>query len=233
MLKAVLFDIDDTLFPTTEFALRARRDAVTAMVATGLEFPEQVVFEELLEVISEFSSNYDQHFNKLLNRLDPKGERHRNPALIVAAGVAAYHDTKFHNLVPFDDVIPLMEYIRSRGWICGIVTQGWTTKQAEKLIRLGLVPHLDRNAIFISDTIGINKPNPKLYQFAARSLDLVPKQVMYVGDNPAHDIAPAIALEMPAVFAKRSSKWREGPEQVKATHTVANFSELKLILEAY
>lgn len=231
MLKAVLFDIDDTLFPTTEFAMQARRDAVTAMVATGLDFPEEVVLAELLEVISEFSSNYDHHFNKLLNRLDPKGKRYNNPALVVAAGVAAYHDTKFNNLLPFDDVIPLMEYIRSRGWICGIVTQGWATKQAEKLVRLGLVPHLDRGAIFISDTIGINKPNPKLYQLAASSLDLVPSQVMYVGDNPAHDVAPAMALGMPAVFARRSSKWQDG--EVDATHTVNNFEELRAILTAY
>jgi putative hydrolase of the HAD superfamily len=231
MLKAVLFDIDDTLFPTSEFALQARRAAVTAMVGTGLHFPEDIVLAELLEVISEFSSNYDHHFNKLLNRLDPKGERHHNPALIVAAGVAAYHDSKFNHLHPFDDVIPLFEYIKSRGWVCGIVTQGWTTKQAEKLIRMGLVPYLDRDAIFISDTIGINKPNPKLYQLAARTLDLVPSQVMYVGDNPAHDIAPAMLLGMPAVWAKRCSKWK-GTE-VESTHEVDNFLELKTILESY
>jgi putative hydrolase of the HAD superfamily len=231
MLKAVLFDIDDTLFPTSEFALRARRDAVVAMVEAGLNFPEEVVLAELLEVISEFSSNYDHHFNKLLNRLDPKAERHNNPALIVAAGVAAYHDSKFHNLRPFEDVIPLMEYIKSRGWACGIVTQGWTTKQAEKLVRLGLVSLLDRDAIFISDTIGINKPNPKLYQLAARTLDLVPSQVMYVGDNPVHDIAPAMKLGMPAVWARRSSKWNG--DEVEATHIVDDFVTLKQILEAY
>ncbi|MDG1500755.1 MAG: HAD-IA family hydrolase [Planctomycetota bacterium] len=231
MLKAVLFDIDDTLFPTSQFALQARRDAVSAMVATGLQFPEEIVLAELLEVITEFSSNYDHHFNKLLNRLDPKGERHQNPALIVAAGVAAYHDSKFHNLRPFGDVVPLMEYIRARGWLCGIVTQGWTTKQAEKLIRLGVVPYLDRDAIFISDTIGINKPNPKLYQLAARSLDLVPSQVMYVGDNPDHDLAPALKLGMAAVWAKRSSKWQG--DDVDATHIVDDFVELREILEGY
>ena len=42
LLDAVFFDIDDTLFPTTEFAQRARWNAVKAMVAAGLELPEKL-----------------------------------------------------------------------------------------------------------------------------------------------------------------------------------------------
>ena len=36
-LKAILFDIDDTLFPSSEFAEKARRSAVEAMVDAGLD----------------------------------------------------------------------------------------------------------------------------------------------------------------------------------------------------
>ena len=38
-LKAIFFDIDDTLFSTTEFADRARRGAVDAMRRYGLRLP--------------------------------------------------------------------------------------------------------------------------------------------------------------------------------------------------
>ena len=65
-LDAVLFDIDDTLFSTTKFARRARNNAVRAMVAAGLGLSEAVVRAELDEVISEFTSNYDRHFDNLL-----------------------------------------------------------------------------------------------------------------------------------------------------------------------
>jgi putative hydrolase of the HAD superfamily len=47
-------------------------------------------------------------------------------------------------------------------------------KQAEKLVRLGIVRYLDPKAIFISDQIGISKPNPKLYLAALRELGLKP-----------------------------------------------------------
>lgn len=229
-IQAILFDIDDTLFPTTAFALEARKAAVQAMVAEGLGFPEELVFDELLEVIAEFSSNYSQHFNKLVQRLDPAGKRTPNADLVVAAGVSAYHDTKFRSLAPFEDVPRVLAFARERGWIVGVLSHGWTSKQAEKLVRLGLSNLFDPRAIFISEQIGINKPNPKLYTRACELLNLDPKSVIYVGDSPAHDVAPARSLGMTTVWARRASKWQATPEQVQADYVVDDFDELVEIL---
>ena len=229
-LAAILFDIDDTLFSTTEFARKARANAVRAMITAGLDLPEEVVLKELDEVLAEFSSNYEHHFDKLLQRLRPRCLERVNAALIVAAGVAAYHDTKFRELAPFDDVYPLFSDLRRIGMRLGIITHGWTVKQAEKLVRLGLVPYLDPKAIFISDQIGISKPNPKLYLTAVRDLGLAPEEVMYVGDSPEHDVAPPRSIGMITVWAKRAAK--HGLEKSGAVphHTIANFDELRRIL---
>lgn len=230
-IKAILFDIDDTLFPTSAFALEARRAAVRAMVDSGLGFSEEKVFAELLEVIAEFSSNYSEHFNKLVLRLDPSGERTPNIDLVVAAGVSAYHNTKFQSLQPFEDVPAVLEYARDRGWIVGVLSHGWTSKQAEKLVQLGIAKLFDPQAIFISEKIGINKPNPKLYARAAGELGLDPEEIIHVGDSPAHDVAPARSLGMTTVWARRASKWKATPEQVNADHTVEDFKQLLEILK--
>lgn len=229
-LRAVLFDIDDTLFSTTAFARRARQNAVTAMVAAGLDVPAEEVERELDEVLREFSSNYDHHYDKLLQRLRPSGIPGVNPALVVAAGVAAYHDTKFRELEPFDDVVPLLDSLRRAGCRVGIVTHGWTQKQAEKLVRLGLVDHLDSDAIFISDQIGISKPNPKLYQAALKELGLPAAEVMYVGDNPVHDIAPPASLGMVTVWSRRAAKSGLEGTDIEPDHIVDDFEELRAIL---
>ena len=229
-LRAVLFDIDDTLVATSSFAKIARRNAAAAMVEAGLSLPLEAVVRELDEVIAEFSSNYDHHFDKLIQRLDfDLGDK--NQALVVAAGVVAYHDTKFTELHPFDDVIPLLTDLRAAGILTGIITHGWTVKQAEKLIRLKLVPHFEPNAIFISDQIGISKPNPKLYLTALRTLGLEPGEVMYVGDSPAHDVAPAKALGMISVFSSRASRYDIEQTGVLPDHAVADFSELRTVLK--
>jgi len=228
-LRAVLFDIDDTLVATSSFAALARRNAAAAMVKAGLDVPLEDVVRELSEVIAEFSSNYDHHFDKLIQRLDVDLGG-KNQALVVAAGVVAYHDTKFKELRPFNDVIPLLTDLRAAGVLTGIITHGWTVKQAEKLIRLKLVPHFDPRAIFISDQIGISKPNPKLYQTALRTLGLEPGEVMYVGDSPAHDVAPAKSLGMISVFSSRASRYKIEETDVVPDHSVADFGELREIL---
>ena len=228
MLKAVLFDIDDTLVATTEFALRARRHAVRAMLNAGLRAGEEETLEELSEVISEFTSNYAHHYDKLLLRLPPEALEGLNRGLVVAAGVAAYHDTKIRELVPIEGASELLEDLTAAGVRVGIITHGWTVKQAEKLIRLGLIPHLDPEAIFISDQIGISKPNPKLYQVALARLGLEAGEVMYVGDNPENDVVPPARLGMKTVWARRASKQSESP--VEPDHVVEGFGELRRIL---
>ncbi len=228
-LLTILFDIDDTLFSTSAFAQRARRNAVRAMIAAGLDLPEEVVLRELEEVIAEFSSNYEHHFDKLLQRLRPRGLR-TNPALIVASGVAAYHDTKFRELVPYPDVLPLFQALGRARIQTGIITHGWTLKQAEKLVRLGLLPYLDSKAIFISDQIGISKPNPKLYSLVLDDLGRKPGEVMYVGDHPKHDIAPPHSLGMITVWARRGAKEGVTLGEIVPDHVVDDFEELRAIL---
>ena len=230
LLDAVLFDIDDTLFSTTQFARRARDNAVRAMVEAGLGFSEAVVRAELDEVIAEFSSNYDRHFDKLLQRLRPSALDRINPALIVAAGVAAYHDTKFRELKPFPDVVPLLSGLQKAGLRRGIITHGWTLKQAEKIVRLKLNEHLDQDAVFISDQIGISKPNPKLYQTALADLRLDARRVMFVGDSPTHDIAPPGKLGMVTVWSRRAAKVDLAGTGIEADHVVDDFEQLGEIL---
>ena len=229
-LRAVLFDVDDTLFSTTRFARKARTNAVRAMVGAGLDLPEEEVQRELDEVIAEFSSNYDKHYDQLLRRLRARAPLRVNPALIVAAGVAAYHDTKFRSLQPFEDVIPLLRFLGEAQVLRGVITHGWTIKQAEKLVRLGLTEHLEQNAIFISDQLGVSKPNPKLYGLALQELRLEPHEVMYVGDNPEHDVVPPQSLGMIAVWSRRAARHGIEGTGIHPDHVVGDFVELEKIL---
>jgi putative hydrolase of the HAD superfamily len=230
-LKAILFDVDDTLFGTTAFAKKARHNAVRAMIEYGLDVPEEHALAELQEVLKEFTSNYDHHFDKLLLRLSGEAKVSARRAMIVSAGVVAYHNTKFEGLAPFDDVRPLLDGLKQAGIVLGVVTHGWTAKQTEKLIRLDLaLPYFPAERVFVSDTVGINKPNPKLYARALASLGLAktPSAVMYVGDNPYHDVEPPASLGMKTVWCKRASKYTA--TEVQADHEVDNFEQLGDIL---
>ena len=229
-LRSIFFDVDDTLFSTTDFATKARRNALRAMIRAGLDLPEEEALRELQEVLGEFSTNYDHHFDRLLQRVRPRERVRSNPALIVAAGVAEYHDTKFRELKPFPDVIELLQALQKAGIQTGVITHGLAIKQAEKLVRLGLLPYLDTRAIFISDQVGISKPNPKLYAHALAEVGREPGEVMYVGDNPLHDVAPPQSLGLIAVWASRAAKHTLEGTNITPDHQIADFGELREIL---
>ena len=227
-LKAVLFDIDDTLYSTRDFAARARRNALESMRKLGLRIPIDELYAELEEVVREFGSNYDSHYGMLLRRIPPIAYRDVNPAILVAAAVAAYHDTKHELLVPHKDVLKLLKALARSSLIRGVISDGLEVKQAEKLLRLGVYSYLTPTAIFISEQIGISKPNPKIYSRACARLGIPPAQVLYVGNSMAQDIRPARRAGLHTVFTRRGG--REDDPAVTADHTIDNFDQLKQIL---
>lgn len=228
VLKAILFDIDDTLYSTRDFAARARRNALEAMRRLGLRIPMDKLTSELEEVVREFGSNYGLHYNLLLRRIPPVAYRDVNPGILVAAAVAAYHDTKERWLVPHKDAVTLLKALCRTSLVRGVISDGLEVKQAEKILRLGLYPYFTPAAIFISEQIGISKPNPKIYLRACQGLSIPPEQVLYVGNSMAQDIRPARRAGMRTVFIRRDG--REDDPAVTADHTIDNFDQLKQIL---
>jgi len=189
-LKAVLFDVDDTLFPSSEFAEEARRSAVRAMVDAGLEVEFELAMEELKDVVAEFSSNYGSHFDQLVVRLGSHLREGVHRALVVAAGVRAYHDTKAH-LRPFPDAVECLRRLNRTTLQRGILTNGLTIKQAEKLVRLDFQHSFSPGALFISEDLGVAKPHRRIFLIACQRLGREPGEVMYIGDNPVKDIDAA------------------------------------------
>ncbi|MDE0959703.1 MAG: TIGR02253 family HAD-type hydrolase [Planctomycetota bacterium] len=229
-IRAVFFDIDGTLFSTSDFASRAREASVDAMIGAGLPVSREELLEELAEVVFEFSSNYERHFDKLLLRLPRRFLKGLNPAVIIAAGIVAYHDTKTRLLEPFVDVVEVLHRLRHTELLLGIITEGLEIKQAEKLVRLRLLEFFQQKAIFISHQVGISKPNPKLYQRACTDLNLRPSECVYVGDNPLMDVDPANEIGIVTVQVQREDRFRNIVGQSQPDHIVQNFWDLAEVL---
>ncbi|MCB9879735.1 MAG: HAD-IA family hydrolase [Planctomycetes bacterium] len=231
-LDAIFFDIDDTLFSTTVFADKARRNAVDAMIRAGLKAERKDAMRELEDVIVEFSSNYGSHFDKVLDRLGPQSTAGHNRAVIVAAGVVAYHATKENDLKVWDDVYDTLHWLAAKEKLVrGIISAGITIKQAEKVVRLGILEFITPSAIFFTDQVGFSKPNPKLYRRVLERLSLDPGRCLYVGDNPTHDIDPCNDLGWTTARIRRSGRHAQTEGRTKATYEIRDFLELRALLQ--
>lgn len=231
-LRALFFDVDDTIYSSTDFAANARRMAAQAMIRAGLRMDEESVIEELNEVISEFGSNDDRHFDKLIRRLPQGSVDEHSRILVVAAGMVAYHQCKFRSFTPFEDAHEALRQLKEKGLCLGVVTAGMAVKQAEKIIRLNLIPNLmSPKHIFITEDVGIGKSNPKIYMRACRSTNADPRECGYVGDNPTVDIDVPHRIGMRTFLSRRGGKYADTQGTVKPDHVIHNFWDLLDTLE--
>ncbi|MBI5788114.1 MAG: HAD-IA family hydrolase [Candidatus Schekmanbacteria bacterium] len=229
-LLAIFFDIDDTLYSTSEFAKAARLNSVHAMINAGLRMKTADCFRQLNEIIVEFGPNFSNHYDKLLERTPQEWYEGVNRAIIIAAGAVAYHETKFKELKPYEDVVEAFQIISKTDLMIGIITTGLEIKQAEKLIRLKLLKYIKPEAIFITGQLGIDKIDPQLYKNACDSLQLPPQSCMYIGDNPLNDIDPPNEIGMITVLNRRSGKYLDVKSKTKPKYTIHDMWELLDIL---
>ena len=208
----------------------ARENSIKSMIDAGLDLTYEEAATELREVIAEFSSNYEHHFDKLLLRIPEHKYNKVNPALIVAAGIVAYHDTKYKCLKPFEDVMEVLSILQKKNLLMGIISSGLAIKQFEKVFRLGVHKFIKPSAIFISEHIGFSKTNFKLYLKVCASLRLDPSEVMYVGDNPISDVDPPNQIGMITVLNRREGKYRDVVGRTEPKHIISNFWDLHEIL---
>jgi len=222
MAKAVFFDIDDTLYASSELAYHARENAVNAMMDAGLvEKDPKKVFALLESIVKEKGSNFTRHFDLLLEKVGTSWD----PA-IIAAGVAAYHDTKLSYIHPYPDTVPVLLHLRESGFRLGIITNGIAVKQWEKLIRLGLNHFF--HAVVISESYGVSKPSRELYEIALREVGVQAEDAIMVGDKLDTDITGAKGAGLRAVWV---SHGRQVPPGATPDAIIENISQLPGVLE--
>ncbi|MFH1447457.1 MAG: TIGR02253 family HAD-type hydrolase [Candidatus Micrarchaeota archaeon] len=215
-IEAIFFDLDNTLYPTTEFAERARRNAINAMRESGLNVSEQKAYNTLLNVIKKHSSNYDYHFDEMLKEIGAD----YSPR-IIAAGIVAYHNTKA-SILPFPEAKTTILKLRDIGYRLYIASEGNTLKQWDKVIRLGL--HLMFHNMFVTQEFGRNK-SKEFYASILKKLKLRPQQCIMVGDSQGKDIRPAKQAGMHTVIISKTRQ--RGP----ADYAIRNTGELLRVLE--
>ncbi len=178
----IIFDIDDTLFPSSDFSALARRNALNAMIDLGLDYSYPELNDKLNSIIQTKGSNYGKHFDDLCQSLGVK-----DSSRYVAAAVAAYHDTKT-SIAPFPKVALTLLKLRENGHRLYVATNGTSVKQWDKLIRLGLELYFDE--VFVSQTLGMEKCK-EFYDKITEALGCDANDCMMVGDREDADIIPA------------------------------------------
>ncbi len=226
-IKAVFFDLDDTLFDCSGSLIdNARKRAAKAMVKAGLPCSSKKAYSLQVELFKQLGP-MENIFDRMCNLFNcPKDERRK----FVKAGFKAYNSDDVEKIKPFPDAIPTLKKLRKKGLKLVLITSGIYERQSKKIKILGLKKMFD--LILIHD---FEKDVSKFKKFekAMKELNLSSRKVIAVGDKVSSEIRMANRLGMISVRVLRGrfSKIKPRNELEEPDYSIKNIELLLPLLK--
>jgi putative hydrolase of the HAD superfamily len=175
MIRALVFDLDDTLYPEKDFVTSGYR-AVAQHVAKS------------------YGCSFDRAFATMMTALNTLGRQRVFPALLVqfsdasiplAELVAVYrqHSPKIRLFPGYRGL--LREF--ARHYRLGVITDGLPAVQEQKVRALGLENVMEKIIYTWEFGSAREKPHPLPFSIMLESLDADPESALFIGDNPDKD----------------------------------------------
>jgi putative hydrolase of the HAD superfamily len=207
MIKAVLFDLDQTLIDFMKMKIEACRSAIRAIIDAGLKIDEKTGLKKLMETYFRLGIESDIAFTKFLE--EQTGEVDET---ILKAGINAYLKRKPDFLKPYPYVLEILEMLKSKDLKLGIITDAKRKKAMQRLDTMGITNFFDL-IITLNDT-GEKKSSKKPFRLAMEKLNLSPKEILFVGDSMERDIVPARNLGMKTLRIKKYEDLKKIKEMI-------------------
>jgi len=210
--QAIIFDLDDTLYPERDFVLSGFR-AVARWAEDRFGIPEAQGFGEL-HALFEAGVRGDT-FNRwlIMHDIEPGG--------YVPELLRVYRDHP-PALVPYAGVPELLAGL-ARQYRLGLVSDGYLAVQRRKLEALKLSHYF--HAIVFSDEWGREawKPNPQPFWAVLERLEAEPSRAVYIADNPLKDFFGARSIGIKTIWFRQAEgeyARREPPSELYAADLI-------------
>jgi putative hydrolase of the HAD superfamily len=189
--KAVLFDLDGTLFDRDASFLDLVQDQYDFFAAELERVPREVFVRRVIEM--DGHGYVDKHvvYRDLARELylpETTGERL----------TTHFRDAYASYSRCFPEVPSALAALRASGMKLGIITNGSTSMQEQKIRQLGITDLMDE--VLISEREGLRKPDRKIFERALERLRIVPAEAWYVGDHPLVDVHGAFEAGLTPVW---------------------------------
>ncbi len=225
MIKAVAFDLDNTLIDFSNFKKLTSINAARAMIDYGLNEDFARLYSKIWQTYDIKGIEYQKTFSDVLieYKLD-LNEFER----IQQAAITAYLKTKFEVLRPYSDVLWVLLKIRSNGMKTGIITDAPRNKAWQRLVITGLDVAFDYVITF--DDTKKTKPDAKPFELFLEKSNLNAHEVLFIGDNPERDVLGARKAGMITGLAKYG--WQLNKDSLqKADYELDDIIDLFNVIE--
>lgn len=199
--KAVLFDLDDTLWPIAPVILEAEKLLYAWLAEHAPRVAERFTIDSLRQARLELLARQPE-FGIDLGALRHAGlvaafaQVDEDPAKVALAMTVFF--AARNAVTPYDDVVPGLERLKRRALV-GSVTNGVADLQV-----IGLAHHFA--ASVAAREFGRAKPDPGIFLAGCAALGVAPSDTLYVGDDLLLDVQGAQRAGLRAAWMNRSGK---------------------------
>ena len=224
MIKAIIFDLDNTLLDFMKMKSSSINAAVLGMISAGMQINKDESIKEIYNIYDTKGYEHQEVFNEfIVNNIGQINYKY------LAAGIVEYKKAKEKSLNLYDDVIPTLDMLISMNLKLGIVSDAPSREAWVRLYTLKLHNKF-KEVVTFNDT-GLYKPAKEPFIRIADKLNVELSECMMVGDWPDRDIKGASQVGMKTAFAKYGST--ENISNSGADHDLKSISELVEIIKNY
>lgn len=198
MIKAILFDMDNTLIDLMTMKRRCCEAAMDAMISAGLKMKRERALKLLFKIYDMHGIDYQLIFQEFLKAAEGKIDYK-----ILAHGVIAYRKVKEFYIEPYPNVIPTLRALK-RGYKLAIVSDAPRTEAWLRLVTMKLDGFF--SVVITSADVRKTKEHAAPFRAALKALKIKPGEALMVGDRIERDINTAKALGIRTCYARYGAK---------------------------
>ena len=194
MIKAIIFDLDNTLLDFVKMKQFAVKAAITAMIEAGLNVDEEKAYKDIFDLyVSKGWENqqvFDDYLNQTVGNVSNK---------ILAAGIVSYRRAREATLLVYPNVNKTLIELIKMGIQLSVVSDAPSREAWMRLYYLNL--HHVFDPVLTFDDTGVRKPSPKPFEMALEIMKSTPDEVLMIGDWPERDVVGAKQIGIKTIFA--------------------------------
>lgn len=191
MIKAVVFDLDDTVYDyrsCDEYAeSKLRQYCMKKFFIQSVDF--DAMYGRAKKIVKGRLKDAAASHNRMLYMQAFLEQLAQKPAVHALELYNIYWDSMLKKMKLYDYVLPLFCRLASNGIQIAVLTDLTAHIQHRKMIRLGIAEYVD--VLVTSEEAGREKPALDMFQLVIEKLKLQPEQILMVGDNYEKDIKGA------------------------------------------
>ena len=195
MIKAVIFDLDNTLLDFMKMKEYAVKAAIAGMIEAGLDIDPDESYKTIIGIYEKEGWENQQVFNKFLNKTI--GEVNNK---YLAAGIVAYRRAREANLLLYPNVNHTLVELIKMSVKLAVVSDAPSREAWMRIYYLNLHHHFD--VVLTFDDTNVRKPSPIPFEMALSQLNIDAEEALMVGDWPERDVVGAKKLGIRTIFAR-------------------------------